>query len=432
MKEKEIKFSIITVCYNSVNTIRKTIESVNNQTYKNLEYIIIDGGSSDGTLDLIDQYKDHIDVLVSEPDNGIYDAFNKGVKLATGDYISILSSDDTYNIDTLELVLKCCKTNPNALLYGDTYFIDENDIIFSSNNGFFDIQKITSGIGFMHPSTFIPKEVYEKVGLYSISKELFIASDADFLIKCYKCNISFIKGDFKVFMRTGGLSETSFYTAHKQYLISLKENNIINKKKFRLERFKLSVKRPLKKVLSRKKVANIKLQAWVILIAIFNITLKLLPFSFLKRTLLEFFNFKIGKSSHIHNSNFLSLGKFEIGSNSVINPKCIIDNRAKVTIGKSVSIGHYSKIYTTGHDINCSYFSGLRKPVVIKDKAVLFSSCIVQPGVIIGEGAVVFPGAVVTKNVPDFTIVGGNPAKVVGKRNPNLNYKIDYGFKFIK
>ena len=228
MKEKEIKFSIITVCYNAVETIRKTIESVIHQSYKNFEYIVIDGGSNDGTLELINEYRDQIDVFVSEPDNGIYDAFNKGVKLATGDFISNLSADDVYNLDTLKLVLKTCLANPSALIYGDTYFIDENDIIFSSNNGCFDIQKITSGIGFMHPSTFIPKEVYDKVGLYSISKELYIASDADFLIKCFKNDVLFVKGDFKVFMRTGGLSETSFYTAHKQYLISLKENNIIN------------------------------------------------------------------------------------------------------------------------------------------------------------------------------------------------------------
>jgi len=430
--KNNINFSIITVCYNSINTIEKTLQSLLSQTNQNFEYIIIDGGSTDGTVELINKYKQHVDVFVSEPDKGIYDAFNKGIKLAKGDYIGILNSDDTYNSNTLELVANYTLNQPNAIIYGDTYFIDDNDVVFGLNVGNFNINNIKSGIGFMHPSSFVPKQVYEKIGLYSLSKDLYIASDADFLLKCHKAKVLFVKGEFKVFMRTGGLSETSFYRAHKQYLTSLKEQHILSKKEFILERFKLYLKAPLKKVFSRKSVAAIKLQLWVILIALFNFILKYSPFSFLKRILLKSFNFKIGKSSHIHNSTFMSLGKFEMGNNSVINPKCVIDNRDKITIGNNVSIGQYSKIYTTGHDINCSYFTGLRKPVVIEDNVVLFSSCIIQPGVTIGEGAVVFPGSVVTKDVPPFTTIGGNPAKIIGKRTTNLNYRINYGFKFIK
>jgi acetyltransferase-like isoleucine patch superfamily enzyme len=300
------------------------------------------------------------------------------------------------------------------------------------NQGIFDIKNIKYGIGFMHPSCFISKEVYRSVGLYSLSKNLFIASDADFLIRCYKSKVNFLKGNYRVFMRTGGLSENSFYTAHKQYLQSLKTHDIISSNDFKIERFKLTIKAPFKKVFSRKMVATIKLQIWIILIAVFNFVLKYTPISFFKKILLKFFKFQLGNSSHIHNSTFLSLGKFVMGNNSVINPNCVIDNRGGVVIGNNVSIGHYSKIYTTGHDINCSYFSGLRKPVVIKDSVVLFSSCIIQPGVTIGEGAVVYPGAVVTKDVPSYAVVGGNPAKIISKRATNLNYKINYGFKFIK
>jgi acetyltransferase-like isoleucine patch superfamily enzyme len=432
MIKNNTNFSVITVCYNSIDTIEKTIKSVISQSYKNFEYIIIDGGSTDGTVTLINKYKEHLAVFLTEPDNGIYDAFNKGIKLAKGDYIGILNSDDTYNSNTLELVASYTLNQPNAIIYGDTYFIDDNDVVFGLNSGNFNINNIKSGIGFMHPSSFVSKQVYEEIGLYSLSKDLYIASDADFLLKCHIAKVLFVKGEFKIFMRTGGLSETSFYTAHKQYLASLKEHHILNKKEFILERFKLYLKAPLKKTLSRKSVAVIKLQLWIILISFFNFILKYIPFSFLKRILLKLFNFKIGKSSYIHNSTFMSLGKLEMGNNSVINPKCVIDNRDKITIGNNVSIGQYSKIYTTGHDINCSYFTGLRKPVIIKDYAVLFSNCIIQPGITIGQGAVVYPGAVVTKDIPDFSLVGGNPAKIIGERNANLNYKIDYGFKFIK
>lgn len=432
MNEDKLEFSIITVCYNSVDTVEKTIKSVLAQTHQNFEYIIIDGGSNDGTLDVIQKYKQHIDVLVSEPDNGIYDAFNKGVKLAKGQLISILNSDDTYNSNTLKLVSAISKNHPNSIIYGDTYFIDDYDVVFSSNIGCFNPENLKAGIGFMHPATFIPQKVYNQVGLYSTSKDLYIASDADFLLKCYKKGESFVKGDFKVFMRTGGLSETSFYTAHLQYLESLKSHDIISSNEFSHERIKLIIKGAVKKFFTRKSVAYVKLQIWVVLVALFNFILKILLFNTLKTMFLKFFGFKVGKRSYIHNSTFLSLGKFSLGAYSVINPKCVIDNRGEITIGSNVSIGHYSKIYTTGHDINCSYFTGVKKSVIIEDYVVLFSSCIIQPGVTIGKGAVIYPGAVVTKNVPPFSLVGGNPGKVLGERNPNLNYKIDYGFKFIK
>jgi len=424
--------SIITVCYNSVNTIEKTIKSVISQSFKNYEYIIIDGGSSDGTIELIEKHKDYIDIFISESDKGIYDAFNKGINLTKGNHIGILNSDDAYNPNTLQLVYDSIKKYPDSIIYGDTYFIDDDDIVFGSNIGKFDSNTLESGIGFMHPSAFIPKKVYDEVGLYSLSKDLFIASDADLLLKCYKAGVTFHKGSFKVFMRTGGLSETSFYIAHKQYLKSLNENGIINSNQLFYERIKLMFKGILKRAFSRKRVATIKLQVWIIIIAIFNFTYKLLLFNNLKKIALRILGFRIGNHSYIHNPTFLSLGKFTMGDYSVINPKCIIDNRGEIIVGNNVSIAHFCKIYTTGHDINCSYFTGAKKPVIIKDYAVLFSSCIIQPGVTIEEGAVVFPGSVVTKNIPAYSMVGGNPAKVVGKRNSNLKYKIDYGFKFIK
>ena len=99
------KISIVTVCYNSKSHIEEAIQSVLNQTYKNLEYIVIDGGSTDGTLDIIDKYKDKIDYFVSEPDKGISDAFNKGIKAATGDIIGICNADDKLALDCLQIHL---------------------------------------------------------------------------------------------------------------------------------------------------------------------------------------------------------------------------------------------------------------------------------------------------------------------------------------
>ena len=106
MCEEAMKVSIITVCYNSAKTIEHTIKSVAGQDYGNIEYIIIDGGSTDGTLDIIDRYKDKISVLVSEPDEGIYDAMNKGISIASGELIGMINSDDWYGPYTVSAAVR--------------------------------------------------------------------------------------------------------------------------------------------------------------------------------------------------------------------------------------------------------------------------------------------------------------------------------------
>ena len=107
-----MKVSIITVCFNSAETIKDTIESVINQTYKEIEYIIVDGASSDGTMKIVDSYKKRISKIVSEPDDGLYDAMNKGIKIATGDIVGIINSDDFYTSNTIiEKYVKEFKNN---------------------------------------------------------------------------------------------------------------------------------------------------------------------------------------------------------------------------------------------------------------------------------------------------------------------------------
>ena len=114
------KISVVTVCYNAVNDIEKTILSVINQTYPNIEYLIIDGGSKDGTMDIVNKYKDKIDVIVSEPDKGIYDAMNKGIDRATGDWINFMNAGDCfYNNVALESVFPRNYESVNFdILYG--------------------------------------------------------------------------------------------------------------------------------------------------------------------------------------------------------------------------------------------------------------------------------------------------------------------------
>lgn len=121
------KFSIITVTYNAESVLEDTIQSVITQTYKNVEYILIDGGSKDKTLQIIDRYKEHIHTIVSEPDKGLYDAMNKGIQRATGDYLCFLNAgDELHEDDTLQLMVHSLteSTLPDVL-YGDTAIVDE-------------------------------------------------------------------------------------------------------------------------------------------------------------------------------------------------------------------------------------------------------------------------------------------------------------------
>lgn len=116
------KISVVTVCYNAVKDIEKTILSVINQTYPNVEYLIIDGGSTDGTMDVVNKYRDNISVVVSEPDKGIYDAMNKGVKMATGDYLIFMGADDVFYDNEVIAHMASKMVDSNSVYYGSVIF----------------------------------------------------------------------------------------------------------------------------------------------------------------------------------------------------------------------------------------------------------------------------------------------------------------------
>lgn len=161
------KISIITVSYNSVVHIDEAIQSVINQPYENVEYIIIDGGSTDGTLTVIDKYKDKIDYFVSEPDNGISDAFNKGIKAATGDIIGICNSDDVLAKDILSHIAESYDENV------DIYRTNEIIKDFNSGEEFLmiptlEFPKVPYTSVVCHMGCFITRKAYEKYGNYDV------------------------------------------------------------------------------------------------------------------------------------------------------------------------------------------------------------------------------------------------------------------------
>lgn len=180
--------SIITVCLNSEKTIEQTINSVLGQSYKEIEYIIVDGKSTDGTLEIINNYKTQIAKIVSEPDDGLYYAMNKGISMATGDIIGIINSDDWYEKDIVQEVVRKFQEENAELLYGKTNLIDKNQIFAVQIPC--ELEKLHFQCVFMHASVFVKKEIYEKYG--GFNTKYCTAADCDFLLRLYVNNVRFI------------------------------------------------------------------------------------------------------------------------------------------------------------------------------------------------------------------------------------------------
>ncbi len=205
-----MKISVITVSYNSAATIERTIQSVTLQSGVDYEYIVVDGGSTDGTLEIIKKYKDDIRTLISEKDTGIYDAMNKGIGAATGDIVAILNSDDFYvDRNVLKKVLDCFTMGGIDACFGDIVYIDKHDperVVRKWKVGEFEDSKVRSGWIPPHPAFFVKRSWYAKLGLYNTGFK--IAADYEWILRSVlKGNISmhYIKESL-VYMRSGGYS----------------------------------------------------------------------------------------------------------------------------------------------------------------------------------------------------------------------------------
>ena len=205
-----MKVSIITTCYNREATIRGAIESVLSQDYPDIEYIVIDGASKDGSLSIINEYQDKISKIVSEPDHGMYEAINKGIRLATGDIIGLVHSDDfLYDTHVISsIVLEFQKTNAD-FIYGDGIYVNADNINIIVRNwigGSFYRWKVRCGWLPLHPTCYIRKDVMMREGLYDESFK--IAADSDLLVRyLYKADLNVVYFKRKIVrMRMGGLS----------------------------------------------------------------------------------------------------------------------------------------------------------------------------------------------------------------------------------
>jgi glycosyltransferase len=205
-----MKVSIITVSYNSAKTIEDAIKSVLSQNYQDIEYIIIDGGSIDGTIEIVKKYRDKIAKFISEPDKGIYDAMNKGIKLAKGDIVGILNSDDFYADDNvIKNIVEAMEKEGVDVCWGDLVYVQKKDvskIVRYWKSSEYRPGKFKKGWHPPHPAFFVRRSAYGKYGYFNLNFK--IAADYELMLRIlekYKVKSCYIP-KLVVKMRAGGQS----------------------------------------------------------------------------------------------------------------------------------------------------------------------------------------------------------------------------------
>lgn len=208
-----MKVSIITTCYNRVSTIRGAVESVLAQDYPDIEYIIVDGASTDGTVEILREYEGRVARIVSEPDRGMYEAINKGIRMATGEVVGLLHSDDFfYDNHVVSRIVERLQATGADFLYGNGLFVNARNtdkVVRNWIGGAYRTWKVRHGWLPLHPTCYIRREAMERRGLYNETYK--IAADSDFLFRYLlggDLTVTYLN-EYIVRMRMGGLSTDS-------------------------------------------------------------------------------------------------------------------------------------------------------------------------------------------------------------------------------
>ncbi len=258
MKTNSPLISIITVLFNGEEYLEHATQNIANQIYTNIEYIIIDGGSTDKTIDIIKKYEENIDFFISELDKGIYDAMNKGIKKAKGKYIGLLNSDDYYEPDAIEIITNKINTQPDFdFFFGNANIINEyiqkKKLQKSVNH-----KNIKKDFSIIHPTVFVKKETYTKYGLFDISYK--IAADYELLLRFYKKNCKFLYINKTITnFRDGGMSYYNKGSAQEQFRIH-KEHTTLWNAYFAKTKLKIKelLQKIFKKLLGERKYHNLR------------------------------------------------------------------------------------------------------------------------------------------------------------------------------
>ena len=219
-RDNAVKVSIITVCFNSATTVRDTVESVISQAHPDIEYIVVDGASTDDTLKILDHYRPHITTLVSEPDRGIYDGMNKGIAQATGDVVGMINSDDFYaSSDSIAKVVKTLEDHALDGCFGDLCYVDQQDtgrIVRYWRAGEYRPGAFAHGWCPPHPAFFVRRRVYERLGRFD--QQYKIAADVELMMRFLEVggiSVAYIP-EVLVNMRLGGTTNRNLRNIAQQ------------------------------------------------------------------------------------------------------------------------------------------------------------------------------------------------------------------------
>lgn len=210
--------SVVTVCLNSARSIERTIESVRNQDHPAVEYIVVDGGSTDGTLEILEHHRDRVDTLVSEKDRGISDAFNKGIRLSTGSFVQFLNADDALGPGQLSSALGLLERHPEAgFAFGDVVKVDPRTgrtITMKGDQGYDRyIRYVMKGLN--HPTILARRELFQRYGQFD--ERWRVAMDYDWLLRIHKAGVRGIySADIVATMFGGGISDARAFDAFRE------------------------------------------------------------------------------------------------------------------------------------------------------------------------------------------------------------------------
>lgn len=423
MEQIDNKISVITVVFNDVLHICETMESFFAQTWEDKEYIVIDGGSTDGTIDIIKKYKGRIAYWCSESDNGMYDALNKAIGHCTGKWIIVLNSGDKFaNKDALKNAMELA-VGDEDVIYGNSIEVSlgRKKIVLAGD----DPKEMSERVIYRHGSSLVRADVHRKY-LYDVSKskKLGYALDWHTIHRMFIDGYKFRKVDCLIEeYELEGMSNHNYRNLWYNYLITSEGSNRI--------RTTLTF---AKKIIVTAFFSS-PVYRWVKSLGIeymVNDVLPHIPFYCLRRQYLKLIGIKIGEGTYLSKRiYFMSPWLIRIGKNCHINRGCFMDARGEILIGDSVSISHDVRIVTGGHNMNHPAFPGVYEKIQIDDYAWIGVGATILKNVHIGYGAVVSAGAVVTKDVPPYAVVGGIPAKVIAQRDHRqFDYKCTWNELF--
>jgi acetyltransferase-like isoleucine patch superfamily enzyme len=420
------KISVITVVFNDEKKIESTINSVINQNYHNLEYIIIDGNSNDNTLNIIKKYSDEITFLISENDKGVFDAMNKGIVNSNGDWIIFMNSGDVfYNNDTLIEISKFLSKSCSVVYGNSIKTMSNGDKVHVESKD--PSSKMMLTPLFRHGSCLINTKVHKSRLYLTNNKDLGFALDFDFFCYLFNNNHKFKKIDITILnYLEEGISNTPGKSILYNYRVSKKYMPIKKAFVFFVKSF---VKYRLRTIIKSSFFFHLKSFFQYYLL---NDIISNLPAFRLRKIYFILLGLKIGKGSIINmKSYFLAPNKIIIGNYTHINRKVFIDARGGCVIGDSVSLSYNVSLISGSHDAQSESFKQIYSPIYIADYVWIGANVTVLQGVKIGKGAIIATGSIVTKDVESFTIMAGIPAKKIGVRTSKLNYKCEWQTPFV-